>query len=104
MWTGGRHIHYTDTRKNVHRFPSLRLVIPGIVAVSLGVTHSDSLCLCVVVTGTVVKHQPPTFIGTTNGNGDEGIMVSVRDWSTRYCSTAGSDRCFSTAVRFGINF
>ena len=39
------------------RSPSLRLVIPGI-AVSPGVTHSDSRI--VFVTGTVVKPQQPT--------------------------------------------
>ena len=39
------------------RSPSLKLVIPGI-AVSPGVTHSDSRI--VFVTGTVVKHQPHT--------------------------------------------
>ena len=40
------------------RSPSLRLVIPGI-AVSPGVTHSDSRI--VFVTGTVVKHQPTSW-------------------------------------------
>ena len=40
------------------RSPSLRLVIPGI-AVSPGVTHSDSRI--VLVTGTVVKPQQPIF-------------------------------------------
>ena len=40
------------------RSPSLRLVIPGI-AVSPGVTHSDSRI--VFVTGTVVKPQQPTY-------------------------------------------
>ena len=41
------------------RSPSLRLVIPGI-AVSPGVTHSDSRI--VFVTGTVVKPQQPTSL------------------------------------------
>ena len=43
------------------RSPSLRLVIPGI-AVSPGVTHSDSRI--VFVTGTVVKPQQPTNLGS----------------------------------------
>ena len=41
---------------NALECPSLRLVIPGI-AVSSGVTHSDSRII-VFVTGTVVQHQP----------------------------------------------
>ena len=57
------------------RSPSLRLVIPGI-AVSPGVTHSDSRI--VFVTGTVVK--PPTTLKIRT------LKKSRRDWSTRYCT------------------
>ena len=74
------------------RSPSLRLVIPGI-AVSPGVTHSDSRI--VFVTGTVVKPQQPT---NRNLQGSETGLPG-----TAY--TAGSDRRFNLlAARFRINF
>ena len=69
------------------RSPSLRLVIPGI-AVSPGVTHSDSRI--VFVTGTVVKHQPTNQPTNFNFNLRErersDLGLCTRDWSTRYCT------------------
>ena len=59
-WLGSIYISFGDWANALEcwRSPSLGLVIPGI-AVSPGVTHSDSRI--VFVTGTVVKpQQPPT--------------------------------------------
>ena len=57
-WMVGLYISFGDWANALEcwRSPSLRLVIPGI-AVSPGVTHSDSRI--VFVTGTVVKPQQP---------------------------------------------